>query len=215
MIRINLHHRKAAVGVTSGSATGATSAGLQGLLDRIKGGGEGFADGDKRAAVILTVVYAAFLGAGYWYSGQRKTEMLEAVSSESASLDSKLNLLTSELNKTNGYEQTKKSLEEDEKTIRTKIETIQELIRDRTTPPKILTTLSESIPKEVWLQEFSLKDQHFKISGSASSMDVVSDFMKSLEETIYFKNVVLKSSKQDTVKGGRSAATFELEADRR
>jgi hypothetical protein len=46
-------------------------------------------------------------------------------------------------------------------------------------------------------------------------MDVVSDFMKSLEETIYFKGVVLKSSKQESVKGGRMSAVFELEADRR
>lgn len=219
MIKVNLYQRKAAVGVTVGSATGALSGaggGLRGLLDRLRsGGGEGLADGDKRVAIITAVVYAVILSAGYWYSGERKAEMLAKLDEEVAALDSKSNLLTSELNKTNGYEQTKKSLEADEKTIRTKIDTIQELIRDRSTPPKILTTLSETIPKEVWLREFSLKDRHFHIVGSSSSMDVVSDFMKGLEETIYFKGVVLKSSKQEVLKGAHASATFELEADRR
>jgi hypothetical protein len=50
----------------------------------------------------------------------------------------------------------------------------------------------------------------------ADGMEAVSDFMKSLEETIYFKNVALKSSKQDpTPKAGRTSAQFDLDAERR
>jgi len=216
MIKINLQNRKAAVGVAAGSPTGASGAGgLKGLLDRLKGGGDGLADGDKRSMIILGVVYLVILGGASWYVGSTKDQLLASVEAEATAVDSKITLLTSELNKTNGYEQIKKSLEADDKTIRTKITTIQELIRDRSTPPKILTTLSETIPKEVWLREFTLKDRHFKIGGNSTSMDVVSDFMKSLEETIYFKGVVLKSSKQETIKGGHASAIFELEAERR
>ncbi len=39
MIKVNLHQRKAAVGVTAGSATGGT-AGLGGMIERLKGGGD-------------------------------------------------------------------------------------------------------------------------------------------------------------------------------
>jgi hypothetical protein len=214
MIKVNLQHRKAAVGVAAGTGEGAKGfSGFGGLLEKLRGGD--FGDSDKRSAIIVGIVYAVIIGGGWWIVGEREAEMLAKVDAESSAVDSKLNLLSSELNKTSGYEQIKKSLEADEKTIRTKIDTIQELIRDRSTPPKILTTLSETIPKEVWLQEFSLKDQHFKIRGNSTSMDVISDFIKGLEETIYFKNVVLKSSKQETPKGGHSTASFELEADRR
>lgn len=218
MIKVNLQQRKAAVGVAaSGSSSSSSSGpGWRGILEKFQSAGaQGFADGDKRAVVILVAIYTVILGAGYWYSSERKSQLIAAIDAESSVVDSKINLLTSELNKTNGYEQIKKSLEADEKTISTKIDTIQELIRDRSTPPKILTTLSEAVPRDVWLREFSLKERHFKIAGNSSNMDVVSDFMKSLEETIYFKSVVLKSSKQDSVKGGRAIATFELEADRR
>lgn len=219
MIKINLHHRKAAVGVSAGSATGATGVGgIKAFIDRMRGAGagvDGVSDSEKRSMIILVVIYAAILGGAWWYLGEKKTEMLSELDTESSALQSKIQLLTSELNKTSGYENIKKSLESDEKTIRTKITTIQELIRDRSTPPKILMTLSESIPKEVWLRDFSLQNRHFRISGSCTGMDVVSDFMKALEETIYFKGVVLKSSRQETGKGGHVTASFELEADRR
>jgi Tfp pilus assembly protein PilN len=221
MIKVNLYQRKAAVGVSTGDApaggAGDIGATLRGLVDKLRGGaGASEIDlGDQKSALILAVVYAVVLGGGWWYADDQKLAMIAEVDAEAATLDSKINLLSSELGKTSGYELIKKSLEADEKTIRTKINTIQELIRERSVPPKILTTLSESIPKEVWLREFSLKDRHFKLAGGASSMDVVSDFMKGLEETIYFRGVVLKSSKQITEKGGRSSATFELEAERR
>ena len=218
MIKVNLHQRKVAVGVTPGSPTGTAAGGLKAYLNKLRGfggEGEGLDDAAKRSMIILGVVYLVVVGGAWWFVGAKKSEMLAKLDEEASSLDSKLNLLASELNKTNGYEQIKKSLEADEKTIRTKINTIQELIRDRTTPPKILTTLSETIPREVWLREFTLRDRHFRLTGSSTSMDVVSDFMKSLEETIYFKGVVLKSSKQETVKGGHTSASFELEADRR
>lgn len=215
MIKINLYHRKAAVGVVVDSSGATPATGLKGLIDKLKGGAEGIGD-EKKAIIILGVVYAAIYFGVYWYVGSLQEEMIAAVEAEISTLNSKTTLLTSELNKTNGYEQIKKSLEADEKTIRTKIETIQELIRDRSTPPKILTTLSEATPKDVWLREFSLQSRHFKIAGNSISMEVVSDFMKSLEETIYFKTVVLKSSKQEaTVKGARALAVFELEAERR
>jgi hypothetical protein len=214
MIKVNLHQRKAAVGVALGSPTGASGAGLKAFFEKLQGGG-GLDDGAKRSVIILGVIYATILGGVWWFEGEKKSEMLGKVDVEAAALESKLNLVASELNKTSGYEQIKKSLESDEKTIRTKINTIQELIRDRSTPPKILMTLSEAIPKDVWLRDFALKDRHFKITGSSTSMDVVSDFMKGLEETIFFKGVVLKSSKQDTVKGGHANASFELEAERR
>lgn len=209
MIKVNLQQRKAAVGAGASGGLG----GLLGAMDKLRGG-PGAGDADKRSLLTLGAAYLAVLGAASWYTGTLKTGMLAQVDAEIAKVDSKMNLLTSELNKTNGYEQIKKSLEADEKTIRTKIGTIQELIRDRSTPPKILTTLSETIPKEVWLREFSLKDRHFRIGGSSTSMDVVSDFMKALEETIYFKGVVLRSSRQENAKG-RASVVFELEADRR
>ncbi len=212
MIKINLYQRKAAVGVSAGAAT----AGLSATIDKIKNEGLPALIAELKASAILVVIYGVILIVGIWFSSERKAKFIAEVDAEIALIDSKLNLLASELNKTSGYEQTKKNLEQDEKTIRTKINTIQELIRDRSTPPKILMALSEATPKDVWLKSFTLEDKKFSIVGSSLGMDIVSDFMKGLEETIYFKNVILKTSKSDIgQKAGRSVAQFELEGERR
>jgi Tfp pilus assembly protein PilN len=189
--------------------------GFGGLMERIRQSGVSGIPAEVKVAAVMAAVYTVILIAGSWYLDGMKAEKLAEVDAQIKAVDSKLTLLASELAKTQGYEQTKKSLESDDKKIRTKIETIQELIRDRSTPPKILMALSDSIPKEVWLREFSLKERSFKITGSATSMDGVSDFMKGLSETIYFKDVTLKGSKTATTKGSRETAEFELEAQRR
>lgn len=216
MIKINLLQRKAAVGVSEGTSAGGTG-GLSGILAKLKGGG-GFAAADEgmKTLIIQGGVLGIILIAGTWYLGEKRAEYIAEVDAQISEIDSKDALLVSELSKTSGYEQTKRNLEQDEKTIRTKIKTIQELILDRTTPPKILMALSEAIPKDVWLKDFKIQGKRFTISGSSNGMDVVSDFMKGLEETIYFKNVVLKSSKSETSqKAGRQTAQFELEGERR
>lgn len=226
MIKINLKNRKAAVGVSAssssgdGGAFGGMSGRLTDLIARVNssgGGSDGFNDqASSKSMLTMVAVFAIILGATWWVSDSQKTRLLGEVATEAAAVDSKIAQLDSELSKTNGYEQIRKSLESDEKSIRTKINTIQELIHDRATPPKILMTLSEAIPKNVWLQNFILADNKYRISGGSDGMDVVSDFMRGLEETIYFKNVVLKSSKQDAQpKAGRTAAVFELEAEKR
>jgi hypothetical protein len=222
MIKINLHQRKAAVGVAAGGTSQTEVGSLKGfasIIQRLRAGqgraAFGEAGDDARGAMILGVVYFVFALGGWWYASSEKDRLLAEVAAESSALDSKMALLDSELSKTQGYEQTKKSLEADEKKIRTKIETIQELIRDRGTPPKILMTLSDSIPKDVWLKDFVLKDRNFKISGLSNGMDVVSDFIRNLSETIYFTDVQLKGSKSEAQKSGRELTTFELEAQRR
>lgn len=215
MIKINLYHRKSAVVVASDSASGG-SGGLAGFLQKLKGEGLSGSSEVYRALAIQAGILVVILVGVSWYLSEKRSEYIAEVDAQIAEVDSKDALLVSELSKTSGYEQMKKNLEQDEKTIRTKIETIQELIRDRATPPKILMTLSEATPKDVWLKAFTLRDSKFSISGSSNNIDLVSDFMKSLEETIYFKNIVLKSSKMETSqKAGRQTAQFELEGERR
>lgn len=219
MIKVNLHQRKAAVGVTAGSPTGG-SAGLSALIAKLKGGaagGEGLNMdmlGNQKAGLILGAVYAVILAGGWWFLDDQKLAMVAEVDAEISALEDRTNRLNSDLGKTSGYEQVKKDLEANEKAIKTKISTIEELIRDRGAAPKILMTLSEAIPKDVWLNEFALQNRKFRISGRSNGMDLVSDFMRSLEETIYFKGVVLRSSREED-NLGKSTASFEIEAERR
>lgn len=208
MIKINLASKKASAIASGGGGAG--------LLAKF-GGGSGALQNltpEKKAMIVTGVLYGGVvLGANHFIEGY-KTQELEKVQSEIAAIESKIKLADSELSKTTGFEKLKKDLENDEKLIRTKIETIQSLINERTTPPKILIALSQATPKDVWIQNFSLKENKLSLSGRAYGIALVSDFMRSLEETIYFKDVVLKSSRQ-AKEQGQELATFELEANRK
>jgi len=85
MIKVNLQQRKAAVGVAaSGSSSSSSSGpGWRGILEKFQSAGaQGFADGDKRAVVILVAIYTVILGAGYWYSSERKSQLIAAIDAD-------------------------------------------------------------------------------------------------------------------------------------
>jgi uncharacterized protein HemX len=143
MIKVNLKNRKAAVGVSapvdSGAGAGDIGGRLSAMFERARtmDVGDAFASdgGDSKSMALQALVFAVILGAAWWLGDDQKTRMLNELAVETAAVDSKIALLDSELNKTAGYEQIRKSLEADERSIRTKIATIQELIHERTTPP--------------------------------------------------------------------------------
>lgn len=220
MIKINLHQRKVAVGVSVGTAQLEGIKGFKSVVEKLRSGGglsEAFeGTGDLRSVLVLGLVYFILLVGGIWYVGSEKESQLNEIAAQIAEVDNRIVLLDSELAKTQGYEVTKKNLEADERKIRTKIETIQELIHERAIPPKILMSLSEAIPKEVWLSEFTLKDRAFVIKGFSNNMELIASFIKNLSETIYFKDVQLKGSKTTTDEKSRlETVNFELEAQRR
>lgn len=208
MIKINLASKKASA-ISSGGGAGA------GLLSKLGGAGAlQSLTPEKKAMLVTGILYGIVLFAANHFIEGYKTQELEKIQTEIAGIESKIKLADSELSKTTGFEKLKKDLENDEKLIRTKIETIRSLINERTTPPKILVSLSQATPKDVWIQSFALDSGKLTISGRSYGIALVSDFMRSLEETIYFKDVVLKSSRQERDQG-QELASFELEASRR
>ncbi|MBC7691106.1 MAG: PilN domain-containing protein [Methylotenera sp.] len=144
-----------------------------------------------------------------------KDQEIGKLEMEVSLLETRQKKLQADLGKTKGYEPLKKALDADELTLKSKMDTIQKLMNDRTIPPKFLISLSTSIPPEVWLTEFQVKDQSITIKGASSGFTQVSDFMKGLGENIYFKDLTLKSTQsvKDPVNG--EIATFDLEAKRR
>ncbi len=123
--------------------------------------------------------------------------------------------LQKELDKTKSYDEIKKNLEADEFAIKKKLETMNKLISDRTTPPKLLLALSKSIPEEVWLTELSIQETEVVFKGSSLGFNQISDFMKSLNESIYFKDLNLRSTQQNKLDSDSEIATFEIATQRK
>ena len=94
--------------------------------------------------------------------------------------------LSRELAKSKGDLELQKQLAENEKTISTKLDIVQRLISDRQDPPRILSTLSMVIPKNVWVSNIKLDDIGIGLSGQSFDLNSISDFIRNLGETVYF-----------------------------
>ncbi|MCM2321643.1 MAG: PilN domain-containing protein [Oligoflexia bacterium] len=221
MIKINLAARKQAVGTTSGSkVTGLGSFHLD--LGNLGGALERFKDAElhkplrKALLPVIVAVLASFTVDSF------KASEVKKVDEQLATVNAKKPPLQAEIAKSSAYEELKKSLEADEFTIRTKIETIQKLVEGRGIGSKILISLAASMPDHVWLSDFRIKDSQAAILGYSLNMGEVSDFMKVLGESAYFTDLNLKSSQQvkgeqgsNATPGGGEITSFELAAKRK
>ena len=210
MIKINLLKRKSS---QRSAVAGGQSLSADVISGQLK---DSFARmSNETKSVIITLIFYAVIGyVGNYLLEDRKQKDLVNADSEVQKLQNEITLLDSEIAKTKGYEKIKKELEEDERAIKTKIETIQKLVDERATPPKMLMTLSQATPPDVWIEDFSIRDNDIRIKGSALGLTIVSDFMKALEETVYFKDVALKNGRQQRERGVE-VANFDLELKKR
>lgn len=124
--------------------------------------------------------------------------------------------LQTESSKFKNYESVKTALDEDESTIKTKLDTIKKLVEGRSTPLKILLGVVSSIPKDAWLSQLSLNSSKLNLKGSVFEFNQISDFMKNLNENSIFSEVNLtKSEQHKDQSSGLSYADFEFEVKRR
>jgi Tfp pilus assembly protein PilN len=157
---------------------------------------------------IIVLVGAFYMAQSYEQDELRKLETrLQNINSENGKIQA-------EVDKLKGYDVVKKSLEQDEATIRSKLDTIQKLIADRSTSFKVLLSIVDSIPKDAWLTEYRIEQMDISLKGSSLNFGLVSDFMKNLHESAFLASVDLVDTQEakDHIQG---SANFELRAKRR
>jgi Tfp pilus assembly protein PilN len=203
MIKVNLATRKQS-GVFGDSKNSKANSFGKVNLDQVK---------DLPLRKLIVPIVVCFLG-NYMLDGYKEDE-LKKLDQTLSKVNSDSTKLQNELNKLRGYDSIKKTLDADEITIKTKLETIQKLIADRSAPPKILVSVATMIPKDVWLSELKTEKLDITMKGSSLGFNQISDFMKSLNESAYFMDVDLKNSQQSKDSSGDEFAVFELKAKRR
>lgn len=198
MIKINLATRKQA-SLTSSAKTGLNlDVGSQ-LKDPII----------RRTLLAVVVCFGSYL----LLQDHQEKLLLEA-SSEVEALQAETARLKTEIAKLQEYETLKKSLSDDEQVIRTKLDVLRKLVAERTIPPKLLITLSESQTEDSWITAFKAADDEVLVSGAAVDFNRISDIIRRLSESSYLQDVTLKDSEQQ-VDRGSTVAFFELSAKRR
>lgn len=213
MIKINLATKKQTASFSAGAASSFDSS--LSALSRISIS----SDGLKKLPVFTFILVAVIGYISSTFLESYKQDTLDNIEKEISAVQANQSKLQAELNKTKGYKEIKKQLDTDELSLRTKINTIQKLIDDRVVLNKLLLSLSQSLPKDVWLTDFRIKEADVTFKGASLGFIQISEFLKNLQENVYFRDVSLKGSQQskdskETI-DGNPYTVFELEAKRR
>ena len=164
----------------------------------------------KEPAVRRVVLGLVVAIAGYAAADSFKVEELEKADRSMKKLQEQRTKLEAEASKMKSHEELKKLLEQNQDVIKRKLEIMQKLMADRSTPHKLLLMFSTATPADAWLSELRISNTEVLIKGYSAGLTQVSDLMRNLSESAYLTDVNLKDSQQN--KEGGELAAFEISA---
>ncbi|NDD91357.1 hypothetical protein EBZ37_04660 [bacterium] len=216
MIKINLAKRKMAsvAGVDGGSGGG-----LQGL-DRIRamfdrgGGGAANAGASKWPLVSIAICLAGVYGSEFYFNDE-KQKLLSSLDKRIEAQKKKQAELQGKLAQDAKLQGQKEELTANEKLVKTKLDTISQLLSNRQATVQALKELSTTIPPEVWLQVVSFGQTDVELSGQSLDYNQISDFMNRLGQSQFLADLNLESSSQAKDDAGLNATSFRLTAKRK
>ncbi|NTV47892.1 MAG: fimbrial protein, partial [Chlorobiales bacterium] len=85
--------------------------------------------------------------------------------------------------------------------VKKKLDVLSQLRKNKTGPAQRLAILSDLTPDKLWLTNYSESGPDVKISGIATTEELIAQFMKSLEASTEFITVELLVSEQTEVAG--------------
>lgn len=93
--------------------------------------------------------------------------------------------------------------------LQQRIDIISDLERMRFGPLDVMNSLSDAIPERAWINTIVSRGTNATITGIAWNEFTVADFMESLQESNYFRNVNLRVIRTETV-NNLSLRSFEI-----
>jgi type IV pilus assembly protein PilN len=94
-----------------------------------------------------------------------------------------------------------KNIKDQQAALREKLDILQQLKANRSGPVKVLDALAQVTPKRLWLTKMEEKSGAVTYTGSASTIDDVSEFMSALKTNPHFGGVELAKTTAKIEKG--------------
>lgn len=157
----------------------------------------------KKFGVIL--IPTLLLIAYEWYNVDFLTGQRNQANGQYRKVEKELNALNQEMKLYADVEQEAKVLED-------KIGILKELSRIRLREVKALDFLQSVTPEAVWFRSISYKDLKFSFQGFAVTDDSLSVFIRELENSAYFREVILMKATEEKRKEG-TVKVFEIQAE--
>jgi type IV pilus assembly protein PilN len=106
-----------------------------------------------------------------------------------------------------------KNIKTQQQQLREKLDVLAQLKEGRTGPVRLLDELATRTPKRLWLAKFDEKKGVAKITGSAATIDDVSELMTALKGSPHFKSIELEKTSAKDGKGGLRLVEFSMTAN--
>ena len=138
----------------------------------------------EQIAVILLVLVATFAGIGFYWS--YLNGVIENKNQEKVRINQRLQELQKIIDEIETFEAQRQALEQ-------KLAVIAKLEKEQKLPVHLLDELYLTLEEDLWLNVFQQSGEVMAINGTALSNPVVSNYLRNLEESQYFKDIELLS----------------------
>lgn len=107
------------------------------------------------------------------------------------------------------------TFEAQKKVLTQRVQTIEQLQRDRTGGQELLDEIAATVSRteNLWLTSMVRKGNNLSLEGLSGSINSVANFITALKRSGYFQKVEIKESKQDNKATGIQTFTFQLTAE--
>lgn len=146
-------------------------------------------------AVLLTVGIIGYLYLSQTSELNRKRSLVNEKEARKAELDKVLKTVAE-------LEATKAKLE-------SKVKTIQDLKSRQHAAVKMMDEVSKALPENVWLTKLTFNSDLVNLEGSASTNDLVADFIRNMKASNFFINEKFNGSNRK-VTAGTEVFNFKL-----
>ena len=136
----------------------------------------------EQIVIILLVLIVNFAGIGFYWS--YLNGIIEQKQQDIARTKQKLQELQKVIDEIEKFEAQREALEQ-------KLAVIAKLEKEQKLPVHLLDELYLTLEDDMWLSSFQQSGNDMGISGSALSHPVVSNYLRKLDRSEYFRNVEL------------------------
>jgi len=161
---------------------------------------------DIRESIMVLVLGLILLAGGIFFLGSSNKSDLEMAKANVAQLQADIERYKPQQALIAKFKTRKQHLQD-------KLDVIASLEKARNGPVRVLDEISTRVPDRLWLTHIDTKGTEIRLKGKSLDTGVVADFLRSLNDSPYFKNVDLEKTEGGELVKGVRLVNFELRAD--
>src|SRR5262244_637502 len=158
---------------------------------------------------------AVFIGAGILLGGLVLGYIYYSWQSQLAAENTRIKQLQAQKTELQQTKQQVEQFERQSKILQLRVDTIEQLQRDRTGGQELLDMVANTVSRteNLWLTSMVRKGPALTILGSSASINSVANFITAMKRSGYFQKVEIKESKQDDKNTSVQTFLFEINAE--